>query len=127
MGSETVLVAEDDGSVRSVITQILAGSGYRVIEAYDGEDAEIKFRDHRDEIDLLIFDVIMPRKNGKQAYDSIKKIRTDLKCLFLSGYTADIISNSGISEKEGAFLQKPVPPHLLLTRVREILGDSPVQ
>lgn len=126
-GSETVLVAEDDGSVRAIITQILAGSGYRVIEAYDGEDAEIKFNYHRDEIDLLIFDVIMPRKNGKQAYDSIKKIRPDLKCLFLSGYTADIISNSGISEQEGAFLQKPVPPHLLLTKVREVLGDLPIQ
>ncbi len=126
-GSGTVLVAEDDGSVRAVITQILSGAGYRVIEANDGEDAEIKFHDHRDEIDLLIFDVIMPRKNGKQAYDSIKKIRPELKCLFLSGYTADIISNSGISENEGAFLQKPVPPHLLLTKVREILGASPVQ
>ena len=126
-GSETVLVAEDEGAVRTIITQILAKSGYRVIEAHDGEDAEVKFHDHRDEIDLLIFDVIMPGKNGKQAYDSIKKIRPDLKCLFLSGYTADIISNSGISEKEGAFLQKPVPPHLLLTKVREILGASPIQ
>ncbi|HSQ77817.1 MAG TPA: PAS domain S-box protein, partial [Nitrospirota bacterium] len=126
-GSETVLVAEDDESVRAVITQILAGSGYRVIAAYDGEDAETKFHDHRDEIDLLIFDVIMPRKNGKQAYDSIKKIRSDLKCLFLSGYAADIINNSGISEQEGAFLQKPVPPHLLLTKVREILGALPIQ
>ncbi len=126
-GSETVLVAEDEGSVRAIITQILAKSGYRVIEAHDGEDAEVKFHAHRDEIDLLIFDVIMPGKNGKQAYDSIKKIRPDLKCLFLSGYTADVISNSGISEKEGAFLQKPVPPHILLTKVREILGASLIQ
>ncbi len=126
-GSGTVLVAEDEGSVRAVITQILARSGYRVIEACDGEDAEIKFQEHQDEIDLLILDVIMPKKNGKQAYDTIKKIRPDLRCLFLSGYTADIITNSGISEKEGAFLQKPVPPHLLLMKVREILGASPIQ
>ncbi len=126
-GSETVLVAEDEGSVRAVITQILAKSGYRVIEAFDGEDAELKFQEHQGEIDLLILDVIMPKKNGKQAYDNIQKIRPDLKCLFLSGYTADIISNTGISEKEGAFLQKPVPPHLLLTKVREILGPSPIQ
>jgi PAS domain S-box-containing protein len=126
-GSGTVLVAEDESAVRTVITKTLAGSGYRVIEAYDGEDAEIKFREHDNEIDLLILDVIMPKKNGKQAFDSIKKIRPDLQCLFLSGYAADIITSSGISEKEGAFLQKPVPPHLLLEKVREILGAEPVQ
>ena len=126
-GSGTVLIAEDESSVRAVITQVLARSGYRVIEACDGEEAELKFHEHRDEIDLLILDVIMPRKNGKQAYESIKQSRPDVKCLFLSGYTGDIISNSGISEKEGAFLQKPVSPHLLLTKVREILGASQIQ
>ena len=123
-GSGTILLAEDDDSVRAVIKQILTRSGYRVIEAHDGEDAEIKFNEQRNEIDLLILDVIMPRKNGKQAYDSIKKIRPDVRCLFLSGYTADIISSSGISEKGGIFLQKPVPPKVLLTKVREILGAS---
>ncbi len=120
-GSETILIAEDDEAVRVMLKSLLCSAGYRVIEAQDGLDAEIKFREHRDRVSLLVFDVIMPRKNGKQAYDAIRSLCSDIKCLFLSGYTADIIGTTGISEDEGGFLQKPVIPSVLLNKIREIL------
>ncbi len=122
-GSETILIAEDDDAVRLMLKNVLTGAGYRVIEASNGGDAEEKFRKHQNDIDLLIFDVIMPLKNGKDTYDSIKSIRSSIKCLFLSGYTADIIGSTGISENEAAFLQKPVTPFVLLSKIREILGS----
>ncbi len=122
-GSETILVAEDDDVVRMMLKSVLSGAGYRVIEAQDGRDAEKKYKDHQAEISLLVFDVIMPNENGKQAYDSIRSISPDIKCLFLSGYTADIINETGISEEEGGFLQKPVMPVLLLKKIREILDS----
>ena len=122
-GSETILVAEDDEVVRTMLKSVLAGAGYHVIEAQDGRDAEDKYRDRRSEISLLVFDVIMPNVNGKQAYDAIRALSPDIKCLFLSGYTADIINETGISEEEGGFLQKPVMPVLLLRKIRDILDS----
>ncbi len=122
-GSETILIAEDDEAVRVMLKSVLCSAGYRVIEARDGLDAEIKFREHRDKVSLLVFDVIMPRKNGKEAYEAIHSLRSDIKCLFLSGYTADIIGTTGISEEEGGFLQKPVVPSVLLNKIREILDS----
>ncbi|MGE5173781.1 MAG: PAS domain S-box protein [Betaproteobacteria bacterium] len=122
-GSETILIAEDDEAVRAMLKSVLCSAGYRVVEARDGQDAEIKFREHRNRVSLLVFDVIMPRKNGKQAYDAIRSLCSDIKCLFLSGYTADITGTTGISEEEGGFLQKPVIPSVLLSKIREILDS----
>jgi PAS domain S-box-containing protein len=122
-GTETILIAEDDDVVRTMLKSVLSGAGYRVIDARDGRDAEKKYKDHQAEISLLVFDVIMPNKNGKQAYDAIRSLRPDIKCLFLSGYTADIINETGISEEEGGFLQKPVMPVLLLKKIRDILDS----
>ena len=118
-----ILIAEDDETVRTMLKNVLSGAGYRVVEARDGHDAEKKYIDYEAEISLLVFDVIMPNKNGKQAYDAIRRRRPDMKCLFLSGYTADIINETGISEEEGGFLQKPVMPVLLLKKIREILDS----
>ncbi len=120
-GKETILLAEDDEIVRTMLKGVLSGAGYRVVEAKDGHDAEMKFVEHQAEISLLVFDVIMPNKNGKQAYDSIRSRCSDIKCLFLSGYASDIIGQTGISEDEGGFIQKPVMPALLLSKIREIL------
>ncbi len=120
-GTETILIAEDDDDLRTMMKNVLSGAGYRVIEARDGEDAVDAFRKHQDGVSLLLFDVIMPRKNGKQAYDAIRGLQSDVRCLFLSGYTADIINRTGIAEDEGAFLQKPVSPAVLLKKVRDIL------
>jgi PAS domain S-box-containing protein len=120
-GSETILLAEDDNDLRRLIQSILRDRGYTLIEAVDGEDAVVKFLDHRDRIDLLLFDVIMPNKNGKEAYDEIRKIRPDIKVLFASAYPLEIVQKRGILEEGMPFLSKPVAPPLLMKRIRDIL------
>jgi hypothetical protein len=122
-GAETLLIAEDDTSVRNLMKSVLQGSGYSVIEASDGEEAIQKYRGNRDAIQLLILDVIMPRKNGKETYDAIRKIHPAIKALFTSGYTAEIIHKKCILEGVN-FLSKPVSPNELLNKVKDLLNSE---
>jgi two-component system, cell cycle sensor histidine kinase and response regulator CckA len=123
-GDETVLLVEDNDSVRSLICQIMTAKGYRVIEAVDGADGVDKFRAHQDEIALVILDVIMPRKNGGDAYDEMRAIRGDLRTIFISGYSGNIIDRQRVLEDGGNFLMKPILPEKLLSLVRDVL-DKP--
>ncbi|KAF0144150.1 MAG: multi-sensor hybrid histidine kinase [Nitrospirae bacterium] len=125
-GAETVLLAEDEEDVRRITKTVLEKFGYKVIEAVDGEDAVNKFVENRDKIELLIFDVIMPAKTGKEAYKEIKKIRPDIKALFVSGYPAEISDRKGLFEEGINFVPKPVSPTGLLKKVREILDKKRV-
>ncbi len=118
---KTILVAEDDEDVRALIIRILEGSGYYVISATNGEDAVKKFEGHKDKIDMLLFDVMMPKKGGKEAYNSIRKLRPDIKILFMSGYSENIITNKEIREEGLAFVQKPVNSDRLLKKIKETL------
>lgn len=120
-GTETILVAEDDEIIRGLTSSILREFGYTVIVAKDGIDAVEVFREDRDRINLLLLDVIMPRKNGKDAYEEIRMLRPGIKVLFISGYSADMISKEGILEKGLSFISKPVSPSELLRKVREAL------
>jgi DNA-binding response OmpR family regulator len=120
-GSETILMAEDDEYLRRLNRAVLEEYGYRVIVARDGEEAVRLFRDNKDDIRLLVLDVIMPRKNGKDAYDEIKKMAPEIMVLFTSGYTADFVSHKGISEAGRFFLPKPASPTTLLLKIREVL------
>ena len=90
-GTETILVAEDDEAVRNLTSSMLEQFGYTVIQAVDGEAAVNKFMENRDKVKLLLLDVIMPKKNGKEVYEKIRIFEPDIKALFLSGYTADIM------------------------------------
>ncbi len=122
-GTETILLAEDDTAARNLTRQILETFGYTVIEAMDGEVAVKKFMAHQDRIDLVILDVIMPRKNGKEAYRDICRIQPDIRCLFTSGYTADIFDEE--ERRLISFIPKPIIPTLLLKKIREVLdGDG---
>jgi nitrogen-specific signal transduction histidine kinase len=123
-GAETILLAEDDLVVRALLVSLLAGSGYRVIEADDGQKAIDQFALHSKEIDLVILDVVMPKKSGKEAYDNIKAARPDMETLFISGYTSDIIHTKGIYEKGLQFVSKPVSPPEFLGKVRELLDKK---
>ena len=123
-GAERILVAEDDANVMRIIRTILERYGYSVLCAKDGVEAVEKFRMERDFIDLAILDVIMPNKNGREAYDEIIGINPDVRVLFMSGYTDDIISRKGIFDGSLKFIAKPITPETLLARVREIL-DAP--
>jgi PAS domain S-box-containing protein len=120
-GSETILVAEDDGEVRKLIRLVLTGNGYRVIEAVDGQDALAILSGQQAAIDLLLLDVIMPKKNGKEVYDTIRVVDADVKAIFMSGYTADIIDKKGILNENLNFLPKPIEPLELLGLIRTVL------
>ena len=120
-GSETILLAEDDTSVRNLTVTVLSSFGYEVIQAVDGLDAIDKFREHQNQVSLVLMDMIMPKMNGKDAYDQISKIRPGVKVLYSSGYTADFIQNRGVSGEDIELLMKPVQPLELLRKVREML------
>jgi len=121
-GSETVLVAEDNEPVRLLVKNILAEYGYSVIESTNGEDAVEKFKNCDSSVHLLLLDIILPKIDGKSVYEEIRKIKPDIKALFMSGYAADIIQQHGISGNEYNFVQKPVLPHILLSKVRDVLN-----
>ncbi len=120
-GLETILVAEDDSTVRTLTATILRSHGYTVIEAGDGEDAVAQFVANRDLVQLLLLDGIMPRKNGKEAYLEIRKMNPDIKVIFISGYAENIINWEGMLEPGVSFLMKPLAPSVLLKKVRENL------
>ncbi len=123
-GSETVLVAEDDPAVRELITDILKKYGYQVIAAADGEEAVRLFQEHAERIDLLLLDVIMPKKNGRDVLREIADARPGIKALFLSGYTADIIQRQGLDDEGLAVIMKPVSIPDLLGAVRSALDGA---
>ena len=123
-GTETVLLAEDAPDVRLFTKMYLEELGYKVIEAADGEDAINKFTLDKDKIQLVLLDVIMPKKNGEEVYYEIKKIRPDIKALFMSGYTADVMHKQGIIEKGFKFIMKPFSPIKLSEKIREVLKNG---
>jgi PAS domain S-box-containing protein len=120
-GNETVLVAEDDASLRKLATLVLESFGYTVIAAVDGEDAIAKFMENRERIDIAMLDMIMPKQNGKEVGETIRKVRPEVKLLFASGYTMDIIKGKALAEADSDFIQKPFTPKDLLKKVREVL------
>lgn len=120
-GNETILVAEDDASLRELARIILESFGYSVILAEDGEDAITKFTENRENISLVLLDMIMPKKSGKEACEAIRKISPRTKILFLSGYTMDIIMTKELTEGGFNFIHKPMSPQNLLKKVREVL------
>lgn len=123
-GLETVLVAEDEEDVREFVKEALAGYGYQVIAASDGEEAVRLYMENRDKIQVVLFDVIMPKKNGREAYEEIKKATPKVKAVFMSGYPAATVSRQNILDKGMVFISKPMTCNELLTKVREAL-DGP--
>jgi len=120
-GTETILLAEDDVDVRNLVVSVLARFGYNVIQAVDGQDVIDKFAEHGDRIAMILMDMIMPKKNGKEAYEEIVLLQPNVKVLYSSGYTADFIQNRGVSEEGIELIMKPVQPMDLLRKVREVL------
>jgi two-component system cell cycle sensor histidine kinase/response regulator CckA len=126
-GDETILVAEDNDSVRGLIKTVLTEHGYSIIEAVDGEDAIDRFAKMEKRIDLIILDTVMPKKNGREVYDEIRKIKLDSKVIFTSGHTRDVILDKGMAEGgKFQFIPKPISPYALLQKVRQVLDDIEV-
>ncbi|MBI3815580.1 MAG: DUF3365 domain-containing protein [Nitrospinae bacterium] len=120
-GRGTILVAEDEETVRGFLKDTLESYGYNVIAAADGEDAILKFYENKERIAMVIMDVIMPKKNGKEVYDIIRKINPDMKALFISGYTQDIITSKGISEEGLEFIEKPLRIQTLMEKIKNMI------
>ncbi len=123
-GAETILLAEDEVDVRGAIKEILKEYGFSVIEAVDGKDAIDKYSENKDNINLLLMDVVMPGMNGKEAYDEIKKITPDIKAIFTSGYTSKTVHDKGVFQEGVHYISKPVIPKTLLKKIREVMDES---
>ncbi|NJM07467.1 PAS domain S-box protein, partial [Candidatus Gracilibacteria bacterium] len=121
-GAETVLLVEDEGLVRDLAARVLRAQGYRVIEASNGEAALDVLEQHAlDTIDLLLTDVIMPRRSGRALAEELTKRKPDLKVLYISGYTDNAISSQGWLDPGTNLLHKPFSAAALAQKVREVL------
>ena len=121
-GNEIILLVEDEASLRSLAARILQAQGYRVLEAAHGEEAlRIAQESTGQDLHLLLTDVVMPQMGGKELVGRLKKLRPEIKVLFISGYTDNIIISHDILGPNTAFLQKPFSIGELVRRVREIL------
>lgn len=124
-GRETILVGEDEEDIRNFIREVLEGYGYRIIEAIDGDDVVQKFKENKNDVRLLLLDVIMPKKNGNDAYNEINNGNgNNMKAIFISGYTADFIQRHAGSGDEINFLYKPIDINTLLKEVRRVLDEK---
>jgi len=121
-GTETVLLVEDEESVRQLVRETLAAKGYRVVEADNGESGVAVAAKHQGKIDLVITDVVMPGMGGRELVKQLAQTRPETKVLYLSGYTEDAIVSEGTIESGAAFLQKPFTLQNLARKVREVLG-----
>jgi DNA-binding NtrC family response regulator len=121
---ETILIAEDEPQVRGSMRLILQEHGYKIIEAENGEDAVRKFEDNRGRVSLVLLDVIMPVRNGREAYEEINGIEPGIKTIFMSGYTDDIISRNGILDEAFDFISKPIDPGTLMRKIRDVLEST---
>jgi two-component system, cell cycle sensor histidine kinase and response regulator CckA len=121
-GTETILLVEDEESVRQLVRDTLETKGYEVIEAGDGEAGLAAAANHPGKIDLVITDVVMPGLGGRELVQQLGKTRPETRVLYLSGYTEDAIISEGSIESGTAFLQKPFTLQNLSKKVREVLG-----
>ena len=120
-GRETVLVVEDEPANLRMTAKMLESLGYTVLTAADPETAGAKAKKHAGAMRLLLTDVIMPRMNGRDLAQNLVGLHPDLKLLFMSGYTADVIAHRGILDEGMHFIQKPFSIHELASKVREAL------
>ena len=120
-GTETVLVVEDEESVRGFVTQVLASCGYTVLEARDGHDGKSASERHHGPIHILLTDLVMPQMSGRQLADLLAETRPQMRVLFMSGYTDEAVIRHGVQESNVAFLQKPFDPGSLTRKVRDVL------
>src|SRR5579859_284557 len=124
-GTETILIVEDEEAVRELIQTVLTEKGYDVISSLDPQHAERIAASYAGEIHLLLTDMVMPGASGRELAERISAKRRDIRVLFMSGYTDNVITSGGMLEEGLAFLQKPFSPAALVQKVREVLSQTP--
>jgi PAS domain S-box-containing protein len=122
-GTELILLVEDEDAVRRLTATLLIKHGYSVIEAINGEEALKIIKESRCRVDMLITDVVMPKMSGNEVAEKMRAISPELKVLFISGYTDNVIGGHKILEEGADFLAKPYSSEQLLTRVRRIFDE----
>jgi PAS domain S-box-containing protein len=122
-GTETILLVEDEDVLRELASSILRQNGYNVLKASHGDDAVSISKQYKKDIHLLISDVIMPGLNGKQVAQCVSQLYPNMKIIYISGYTKDVIDNYGIFDLGTNFLPKPFTPFTLVRKVREVLDN----
>ncbi len=120
-GTETVLLVEDNNQVRRLALAILGRMGYGVIDASSGKEALDLLESHQGPLHLLLTDVVMPGMNGKQLYEKVSEAYPQVKALYMSGYTDNVIARRGIIDEGVRFIQKPFSINALAAKVREAL------
>ncbi len=124
-GTETILVVEDELPVRELVCKVLRNAGYSVLEAATGVEALKVWQTHRDQIDLLLTDIVMPDgMTGRDLAEQVRADRPGLKAIFTSGYSADMIGKDFIIQDGVNFLQKPYLPQKLISVIRKCLDDK---
>lgn len=121
LGTETVLLVEDDAAVRAVAQRALRRFGYTVLAAEGGEDALRLARDYQGRIHLLLTDIMMPGMNGLEVATRVTRFRPGIRVFFMSGYADQDLVRQGLLDPATHLLQKPFTPRELGERVREIL------
>jgi CheY-like chemotaxis protein len=120
-GTETVLLAEDEPTVRRLMRRVLDANGYAVLEAPDGAEALALAARHKERIDLVITDVIMPELSGGAVAERMKDVHPESRALYVSGYAADAIARHRVQSEDAAFLAKPFTADERSRKVREVL------
>ncbi len=123
-GAETILLVEDEDSVRKLAATALRQYGYKVLEARGGGEALLIAESHGGPISLVVSDVVMPQMNGRELVERVQSTRPETKVLYMSGYTEDDVLRRGVSEERAAFLAKPFGPDDLARKVREVLDSE---
>ena len=123
-GTETIMVVEDEITVRNLAVKVLKRHGYNVLEADEGNACLRILRDYDRPLDLLLTDVVMPGMNGRELYKEVKGQFPGIKVLYMSGYTEDIVTHRGVLDEGIDFLQKPFSVQALATRVRSVLEED---